>query len=87
MVFSTTIWPLVVALAIGILLGSERERRKGTGPARGAAGLRTFALVALLGALAATTGEAILSSPSPASSSPGRPSSRTGGRGATTTRA
>jgi uncharacterized membrane protein (DUF4010 family) len=61
MPFTTTIWPLAVALAIGILLGSERERRKGTGPARGAAGLRTFALVALLGALAASTGEPILS--------------------------
>jgi uncharacterized membrane protein (DUF4010 family) len=47
-------WPLAVALGIGLLIGIERERRKGEGPARAAAGLRTFALVALLGALTST---------------------------------
>ena len=52
---------LAVALGIGLLLGAERERRKGTGPARSAAGIRTFALTALLGGLAATLGgEALL---------------------------
>ncbi len=45
--------PLAVALAIGLLLGIERERRKGEGPERNAAGVRTFALVALLGSLSA----------------------------------
>jgi uncharacterized membrane protein (DUF4010 family) len=41
-----------VALATGLLIGLERERSKGEGPARRSAGLRTFALAALLGALA-----------------------------------
>lgn len=42
-------WRLGVALGIGLLLGLERERRKGQGPARAPAGLRTFALAALMG--------------------------------------
>lgn len=49
-------WPLgglAVALGIGLLIGAERERSKGEGPARETAGVRTFALVALLGAVAA----------------------------------
>lgn len=41
---------LVVALGCGLLIGVERERRKGDGPTRAAAGLRTFALVAVTGA-------------------------------------
>jgi uncharacterized membrane protein (DUF4010 family) len=45
--------PLVVGLAIGLLLGIERERRKGEGPERDAAGVRTFALVAFVGSLSA----------------------------------
>jgi uncharacterized membrane protein (DUF4010 family) len=40
---------LAVALAIGVLVGLERERSKGTGPHRQAAGLRTFALTAVAG--------------------------------------
>jgi uncharacterized membrane protein (DUF4010 family) len=44
---------LAVALGIGLLLGVERERRKSEGPERDAAGVRTFALVALLGSLSA----------------------------------
>jgi uncharacterized membrane protein (DUF4010 family) len=43
---------LAVALGVGLLVGVERERRKGRGPQREAAGLRTFALVAVAGALA-----------------------------------
>lgn len=43
---------LAVALGCGLLIGLERERRKGTGQDRAAAGLRTFAVVALLGAIA-----------------------------------
>jgi uncharacterized membrane protein (DUF4010 family) len=43
---------LLVALGCGLLVGVERERRKGEGPHRGAAGMRTFALVTLAGALA-----------------------------------
>src|SRR5687767_5232134 len=42
---------LGVALAIGLLIGIERERSKGDGPRRGVAGLRTFALTSLAGAL------------------------------------
>jgi len=47
---------LAVALGIGLLLGAERERRMARGGARSAAGLRTFALVALLGGLAERAG-------------------------------
>jgi len=42
---------LLVALGIGLLIGLERERQKGEGPSRGSAGIRTFGLAALLGAL------------------------------------
>ncbi len=42
---------LVVAIGIGLLIGAERERRKGSGLQRGAAGVRTFALAAFAGAL------------------------------------
>lgn len=45
---------LLVALGIGLLLGVERERRKGRG--RGPAGVRTFALVALLEGLSYRVG-------------------------------
>lgn len=51
---------LAVALGIGLLIGVERERRKGSGPTRGAAGLRTFALVSLAGALALEFGGEIM---------------------------
>ena len=47
---------LLVALGIGLLLGVERERRKGRGRERGPAGIRTFALVALLGGLSYRVG-------------------------------
>ncbi len=42
---------LGVALAIGFLIGIEREGSKGTGPQRAVAGLRTFTLISLAGAL------------------------------------
>jgi uncharacterized membrane protein (DUF4010 family) len=51
---------LAVALGVGLLVGVERERRKGRGPQRRAAGLRTFALVTVAGALARTLGPAAL---------------------------
>jgi len=44
---------LAVALGIGLLVGLERERRKDESPDVSAAGIRTFALVALLGGLSA----------------------------------
>ena len=48
----STLTGLAVALGVGLLVGVERERRKGTGPDRGSAGIRTFTLTALAGALA-----------------------------------
>ena len=48
---------LGVALGIGFLIGVDRERRKGSGAARSAAGVRTFVLVALLGAAGLLVGE------------------------------
>ncbi len=52
---------LAVALGIGLLIGAERERRKGVGPNRAAAGIRTFALASLIGGVSlAFGGEAIL---------------------------
>lgn len=50
------LWGLAVALGIGLLLGIERERTKGRGPDRRAAGVRTFALVALLGGISVRVG-------------------------------
>jgi len=49
---------LAVALGIGLLIGTERERRKGTGPERSAAGLRTFTLASLTGAVSFIVGGA-----------------------------
>jgi len=43
---------VVVALGAGMLIGLERERRKGQGPQRESAGLRTFMVAALLGVCA-----------------------------------
>lgn len=39
---------LLAALGIGLLIGAERERNKGTGPERSPAGIRTFAIAAML---------------------------------------
>lgn len=47
---------LGAALGCGLLVGIERERRKGQGPARSFAGVRTFAITAVLGATAALSG-------------------------------
>ncbi|MBI4693361.1 MAG: MgtC/SapB family protein [Gammaproteobacteria bacterium] len=47
---------LAAALGAGLLIGIERERRKGSGAGRALAGVRTFALAALGGALAEVTG-------------------------------
>jgi uncharacterized membrane protein (DUF4010 family) len=42
---------LLVSLGLGLLIGIERERSKGTGPTRAFAGIRTFSIVALTGCL------------------------------------
>jgi len=52
---------LGAALGIGLIIGAERERRKGEGPSRTGAGIRTFAVVALFGGVVAMLGgEALL---------------------------
>jgi uncharacterized membrane protein (DUF4010 family) len=54
---------LAVALGSGLLIGLERERRKqerGESAERDAAGIRSFAIAALGGALAQTTGQPLL---------------------------
>jgi uncharacterized membrane protein (DUF4010 family) len=40
-----------VALGVGLLVGAERERRKNSSPDRGSAGIRTFAIAAIMGAV------------------------------------
>ncbi|MFM2395810.1 MAG: hypothetical protein RLZZ434_392 [Pseudomonadota bacterium] len=53
-VLNNTLWlNLAVALGIGLLVGAERERSKGMDPDRSLAGIRTFTIVALLGAVSA----------------------------------
>jgi uncharacterized membrane protein (DUF4010 family) len=51
----------LVALGIGLLIGIDRERKKGEGPTRGAAGIRTFTLASLCGATAIAVGGELLS--------------------------
>ena len=46
----------IIALSIGVLIGVERERRKASRAVPVAAGVRTFAVTALLGALAMAVG-------------------------------
>ena len=47
------IYPFLVSLLIGTLIGTERQRRLVEDKVRGVAGLRTFILISLLGALCA----------------------------------
>lgn len=42
---------LAVAVGVGLLIGAERERRNRERPSRAAAGIRTFAIASLVGAL------------------------------------
>jgi uncharacterized membrane protein (DUF4010 family) len=51
---------LAISLGIGLLVGAERERRKGTGPTRASAGIRTFALASLTGAVSLAVGGQVL---------------------------
>lgn len=51
---------LCVALGMGLLIGTERERRKGQGPGRAVAGVRTFSVAALAGAVAMALGGVIV---------------------------
>ena len=52
---------LAVAVGSGLLIGLERERRKGEGDDRSAAGLRTFTVAALLGAMAQLVSDVLAS--------------------------
>ena len=47
---------LAIAIGVGLMIGLERERSKGVGSARRPAGIRTFTLAALLGAIATHLG-------------------------------
>ena len=51
---------LVSAVAVGALIGAERERRKGDGPARSPAGIRTFTITSIAGAVAFSLGGVVL---------------------------
>ncbi len=51
---------LAAALGCGLLIGIERERRKGSGPGRAFAGVRTFSLTSVLGAAGALSGQVAL---------------------------
>lgn len=51
---------LVSAVAVGALIGAERERRKGEGPARSPAGIRTFTITSISGAVAFALGGVVL---------------------------
>ena len=54
-------WPgLAVAAGSGLLIGIDRERRKGSGPQRQPAGIRSFTLAALAGAMAQLQREPLL---------------------------
>ncbi len=55
-----TILNLVSAVAVGALIGAERERRKGNGPARSPAGIRTFTITSIAGAVAFSLGGVVL---------------------------
>ncbi|HEY5633324.1 MAG TPA: DUF4010 domain-containing protein [Burkholderiaceae bacterium] len=51
---------MAVALGCGLLIGVERERRKGDDSTRNSAGVRTFAVASLAGAIAQALGEPLL---------------------------
>ena len=54
-ILASALLGFAAALACGLLLGMERERRKRSGPRRALAAIRTFALTALAGAGARAT--------------------------------
>jgi uncharacterized membrane protein (DUF4010 family) len=56
----STLLGFAAALGGGLLIGIERERRKGSGPTRALAGVRTFSLAALAGAGAMAVGQPFL---------------------------
>lgn len=59
-ILDSEIVKLAIALGIGLLIGAERERQKGEGPSRSPAGLRTFAVSSLAGAVSFVVGGELL---------------------------
>jgi uncharacterized membrane protein YhiD involved in acid resistance len=59
LIIEPVILNLAVALGIGLLIGAERERRKGKGPSRSPAGIRTFSVTSLAGAISFIVGGAV----------------------------
>ena len=51
---------LAVALAVGLLIGVDREKQKSAGASPDGAGIRTFSLVALIGALCGLLGSDVM---------------------------
>ncbi len=51
---------LAISLGIGLLIGVERERRKGSGGGRAPAGIRTFAVASLAGGLSLAFGSEVV---------------------------
>ena len=49
-----------IAMGLGLLIGAERERRKGVGETRSPAGIRTFAIGSLMGAVSLNLGGVVL---------------------------
>jgi len=54
------LYPLLLALGLGLLIGIERERLKGEGTNRKFAGIRTFTIASLLGYISMSSGSLIL---------------------------
>lgn len=60
LIIDPVILNFAVALGIGLLIGAERERRKGEGPSRSPAGIRTFTVASLAGAISFIVGGEVL---------------------------
>src|SRR4051794_4857839 len=60
LIIEPVILNLAAALGIGLLIGAERERRKGEGPSRSPAGIRTFTVASLAGAISFIAGGEVL---------------------------
>lgn len=60
LILDSVIVKLAVALGIGLLIGAERERRKGKGASRSPAGIRTFTAASLAGAISFAVGGELL---------------------------
>jgi uncharacterized membrane protein (DUF4010 family) len=60
LIIDPVILNLAVALGVGLLIGAERERRKGEGSSRSPAGIRTFTVTSLAGAISFIVGGEVL---------------------------